>query len=201
MHFTTGLALQPASTHLTLLRWQCGNLLRRHLGKPLHERLPAACRANSSPRWHTPGKVLSPNFGKTRLHPPEDRTNVDRAAFPRFPRFRCRAHRNKRSRFEALVLWPHPRVRSSLGHCTIKRQPTIRRRGRSRTRSAEPCQGTQETLHTPPSATVALSQEAVCVATTGRIRRSAFDTSAVNKTNLRRRHHHRMVCRDCSVVR
>jgi hypothetical protein len=29
----------------------------------------------------------------------------------------------------------------------------------------------RETLHTPSSATVALSQEAVCVATTGRIRR------------------------------
>jgi hypothetical protein len=41
-------ALQPASTQLTLLRWQCGNLLRRHLGKLLQERLSAASRANRS---------------------------------------------------------------------------------------------------------------------------------------------------------
>jgi transposase len=35
-----------------------------------------------------------------------------------------------------------------------------------------PARAAQDTLHTPASATVALSQEAVCVATTGRIRRS-----------------------------
>src|SRR4029453_14897958 len=34
-----------------------------------------------------------------------------------------------------------------------------------------PASAAQETLHTPASATVALSQEAVCVATTSRIRR------------------------------
>src|SRR5215216_761813 len=36
-----------------------------------------------------------------------------------------------------------------------------------------PASAAQETLHTPASATVALSQEAVCVATTSRIRRPA----------------------------
>ena len=40
--------------------------------------------------------------------------------------------------------------------------------------SAEPCQRSSETLDTAASANVALSQEAVCVATTTRIRRSAY---------------------------
>jgi hypothetical protein len=39
-----------------------------------------------------------------------------------------------------------------------------------------PARAAQETLHTPASATVALSQEAVCVATTGRIRRTSTGT-------------------------
>ena len=51
-----------------------------------------------------------------------------------------------------------------------QRQPSIRRRGRMRPHPRNPASAAQETLHTPASTTVALSQEAVCVATTDRIR-------------------------------
>src|SRR4030095_2449022 len=46
-----------------------------------------------------------------------------------------------------------------------------------------PASAAQETLHTPASATVALSQEAVCVATTSRIRRSACGKVPSRTTN------------------
>src|SRR5215203_1501254 len=55
-----------------------------------------------------------------------------------------------------------------------------------------PASAAQETLHTPASATVALSQEAVCVATTSRIRRPASGASfsPIRLRALR----HRLVC-------
>jgi hypothetical protein len=107
-----GVALQPASTHLTLLRWQCGNLLRRHLGEPLHERLSAASRANGrangSPGWRTPRRVLPADLSETRLHLPEGRINVDRAAVPRFPPLPLPGAPQSAFGFEALVPRPHP---------------------------------------------------------------------------------------------
>ena len=53
--------------------------------------------------------------------------------------------------------------------------------------SAEPLPAQlRKTLDTPASANVALSQEAVCVATTSRIRRTLYGLSRIIDSNARR---------------
>ena len=62
---------------------------------------------------------------------------------------------------------------------TDQRRPTIRRREGAEACLLNPASAAPETLDTPASSNVALSQEAVCVATTSRIRRTLTATCAI----------------------